>query len=241
MERKNLNPRNIDPSKDGIDHINIYSGGKTKLGQVLSNFYPYDIKTKDGNFMSVEGYWYWLSIENCADKEPLRKLSGIQATELGKKLLTYKNRRIDDKFQEKIEKAIWYKFKRLSGYLKPKYYDLPFEYYYNFDSGVIDKKDEYSWMIEVIEKQRKSLIEIIEKDKKETATRLHLENLKCPNCGFEKLCTYADLKVQLPIENYDNIDFKKMNLSRVLLLEVNNQEIHCYKCGATVSIKNEVE
>ena len=28
----------IDPSKDGIDHINIYSKGKTELGKYLSNF-----------------------------------------------------------------------------------------------------------------------------------------------------------------------------------------------------------
>ena len=50
----------INPKQDGISHVNIYSQGKTELGRMLSNFYHYQVITKDGNFTSVEGYWYWL-------------------------------------------------------------------------------------------------------------------------------------------------------------------------------------
>jgi hypothetical protein len=31
-------PEYTDPTTDGIDHINIYSKGYTKLGRLLSNF-----------------------------------------------------------------------------------------------------------------------------------------------------------------------------------------------------------
>lgn len=51
----------LDPTKDGIDHINVYSKGKTALGRFLSNFAETDLETKDGHFASVEAYWYWLT------------------------------------------------------------------------------------------------------------------------------------------------------------------------------------
>ena len=68
---------------DGIDHINIYSKGKTLIGRQLSNFaeIPFD-HPKHGKFMSVEGYWYWLS---CKD-DILRKLSGFKAKEYGREI-----------------------------------------------------------------------------------------------------------------------------------------------------------
>lgn len=50
----------IDHNKDGIDHINIYSKGRTALGRFLSNFAQAEIETEDGEFASIEGYWYWL-------------------------------------------------------------------------------------------------------------------------------------------------------------------------------------
>lgn len=50
----------LNPNKDGIDHINVYSGSRTELGKMLSNFYHFEIETKDGKFQSVEAYWFWL-------------------------------------------------------------------------------------------------------------------------------------------------------------------------------------
>jgi hypothetical protein len=51
----------INPHKDGIDHINIYSRGKTEVGRQLSNFAHTPFTHKDyGYFNSVEGLWYYL-------------------------------------------------------------------------------------------------------------------------------------------------------------------------------------
>lgn len=54
----------VNPELDGIDHINVYSQGKTKLGRLLSNFAntPFEIPGL-GRFQSVESYWYYGSRE----------------------------------------------------------------------------------------------------------------------------------------------------------------------------------
>lgn len=70
----------IDPNEDGISHINVYSKGRTGIGRFLSNFTFYPIHTVDGEFHSIEGYWYWLT---CRD-DRLRYLHGYEAKKLGR-------------------------------------------------------------------------------------------------------------------------------------------------------------
>lgn len=154
----------IIPMEDGIYHINIYSKGKTELGQMLSNFAKFPIETVDGKFMSVEGYWYFLSIdEKVPEREQLRSVYGFEAKRLGKEILQKtnngRNSRFDENFEQKILKAIWYKFKRNTHLLKPEYYNLPFEHYYNYNGKVVNVKNKYLWMVEGIEKMRDALIE----------------------------------------------------------------------------------
>jgi predicted NAD-dependent protein-ADP-ribosyltransferase YbiA (DUF1768 family) len=72
----------LDPSKDGIDHINVYSKGATKLGRFLSNFAYSPIETEDGHFDSIEGYWYWLGCK----LDVLRTVHGWEAKRLGREL-----------------------------------------------------------------------------------------------------------------------------------------------------------
>ena len=76
--------RVIDPNLDGITHINVYSGSRTELGRMLSNFCLEEIYTKDGRFMSVEAYWFWLGISpDCKERECMRDLFGYQAKAKG--------------------------------------------------------------------------------------------------------------------------------------------------------------
>jgi hypothetical protein len=74
------------PSNDGITHINLYSKGKTKLGQLLSNFAhtPF-ISPLYGQFASLEGFWYWLATGQCIDR--LRTLYGYAAKKEGQAYL----------------------------------------------------------------------------------------------------------------------------------------------------------
>ena len=53
-------PKILKPENDGIDHINVYSKGKTVLGRALSNFSYSRIRIPFlGTFLSVEAFWYW--------------------------------------------------------------------------------------------------------------------------------------------------------------------------------------
>ena len=150
----------INPNEDGVTHVNIYSKGKTELGRMLTNFAKFPIHTKeDGDFMSVEGYWYWLSIEDCKEKEILRKVYGFWAKKTGKELLEKYNKRFDENFERKILSAIWYKFKRNADLLDEDIANLPFEHYYNYGGKVVDVKDKYQWMFDGIDKMRKKLLE----------------------------------------------------------------------------------
>lgn len=146
----------IDPNDDGVKHINIYSKGKTALGRMLSNFYRANIDTPDGKFLSVEGYWYWLSIEDCPEKEALRNTYGIYAKMLGKKILETKNKRFEPDFENKIMKAIWSKVKQKENLALfiPKYRDLPFEHYYNYGGKIVNVKEKYRWLIDRITDMR---------------------------------------------------------------------------------------
>jgi hypothetical protein len=155
----------IDPNLDGISHINIYSQGKTILGRMLSNFYQYLIKTDDGAFASVEGYWYWLGIADCEEKECLRKLYGYNAKKKGTELRKKHGTRLDDDFEKKIIKAIWYKVRRHEYMFQKEMALLPFEHYYNFGGKVVDVKDNYTWMMEGISKMRNYILNKGEKQK----------------------------------------------------------------------------
>jgi len=142
------------PNQDGVTHINIYSKGRTDFGKMLSNFYKFPISAVDGNFESVEGYWYWLNICECEDKEVLRKLYGFKAKDTGLKILQYTNCRWDNDFEKKITATIWYKFERNIHLLIDEYMDLPFEHYFVSGENIRDAKRRYPWMIGAIDKMR---------------------------------------------------------------------------------------
>lgn len=71
------------PEDDGITHINVYSQGKTQLGQLLSNFaYTPFTHPEHGSFLCIEGWWYWIMTGD----EALRKTNGFKSKQLGKTL-----------------------------------------------------------------------------------------------------------------------------------------------------------
>lgn len=146
-----------DSAYDGLEHINIYSKGRTSLGRFLTNFENYPFNCEDGYFSSVEGYWYWLSADGSDQREELRNLSGNDAKKLGKKISTGK--RLDQKeFARKISEAIKIKILKnpeMKQELMEK--NLPLDHYYDF-SGKIVKLDKYYWIVRAILNIRHDLI-----------------------------------------------------------------------------------
>ena len=52
------------PENDGLDHINVYSKSRSKLGRMLSNFAHTPITINEIRFESVESWWYWKKMNN---------------------------------------------------------------------------------------------------------------------------------------------------------------------------------
>lgn len=91
----------LDPNGDGINHINIYSKGRTNLGMLLSpfTFTPFKVDSY-GDFNSLEGYYHWVSTGMQHDQ--FRFVYGLEAKRLGKAFPKVPN----DKFVEIISSGI---------------------------------------------------------------------------------------------------------------------------------------
>lgn len=91
----------LDPLNDGVDHINVYSNGRTELGRQLSNLahMPF-VHPRYGKFASVEGFWHWVSTG--MEHDILRSLHGLEALRKGR---TYPMVMIDN-FEEIIKSGI---------------------------------------------------------------------------------------------------------------------------------------
>lgn len=136
----------MNPNQDGITHINIYSKGKTNLGQFLTNFAHSPITTGDGNFVSVEGYWYWLSNR----QEAMRTVFGWNAKKTGKSYFRI-IQLTEQEFQSKIREVCWIKIHSNPAMLNLfKESVLPFTHYYVFSNNVV-KDAGYKWITEMWE------------------------------------------------------------------------------------------
>jgi len=140
---------NYEVDGDGITHINIYSKGKTHLGRYLTNFACTPIVTVDGNFNSVEGYWYWLSNHD----DVMRTLYGFNAKKVGRSLpRTFELTHMD--FELKIREACWIKLHSdqvmLDTFVAST---LPFTHYYVFSNGFA-KDAGFSWLVDMWEQFR---------------------------------------------------------------------------------------
>ncbi len=140
----------FDLENDGIDHINIYSKGKTEIGRWLSNFtHEPIIVPEHGNFSSIEGYWYWLGTRN----ERLRTAIGFGAKQLGKSLESQFIEGFDDYIRKAIDIKLKSNRKMLVIFSLTK---LPFTHYYVYGDKQIDAG--HKWILEHFE-NRRSLLE----------------------------------------------------------------------------------
>jgi hypothetical protein len=142
----------FDPKNDGEDHINVYSRGKTNLGKWLSNFTREPIETEDGEFNSIEGYWYWLGTR----KELLREASGYQAKRIGR-TFRVKHRLSTKEFKRKIKKAFNLKLKA-NNKMRKKFIQstLPLVHYYVEGERLIFVPKHY-WLFKYMERKREKL------------------------------------------------------------------------------------
>lgn len=150
----------IDPTKDGIDHINIYSKGETELGQWLSNFAHTPIDLPEGRFNSLEGYWYYLlTPDDVPEKDILKKCWGFETKKLGRKLteqdwptnfeLVHFKYKFTMAMQDKIDQH-----PIIKNLLKES--TLPFKHYYLYNDKLIEPKN-CKWILDFWEDYRNTI------------------------------------------------------------------------------------
>lgn len=137
----------LDPEKDGITHINVYSRGRTQLGVFLSNFpyTPFEHPTY-GHFASMEAFWHYIST-GCR-LEGIRTLTGIEAKHYAK---GYPQVTIPN-FHEEIKFAIECKINAYPLHkAKLLLNTLPLRHYFVFSGNVVVDQPHFIWQTKHIE------------------------------------------------------------------------------------------
>lgn len=143
----------LDPSQDGVTHINVYSKGATELGRLLSNFAhtPFEHPIF-GSFLSMEGYWYY--VKTGFQYQELRHFHGAACKSYAKTLPAVEFAH----FKEAILDGIRCKLKQNRNILQLlQESTLPLTHYYFYGTlsnpKVIDQP-QHMWQIEEIERIR---------------------------------------------------------------------------------------
>ncbi len=132
----------IDPNKDGVDHINIYSKGQTCLGRYMSNFAYFSFVYNDEHFPSVEHWWYYQLTQNddCF-------LSIYLPATIKKRMQEYiKNNNIETKqidkhkLKEILTNKILSNHSNLVAFINSS---LPFKHYYTFGDKVVLANEQF--------------------------------------------------------------------------------------------------
>lgn len=144
---------------DGVDHLNVFSRGRTQLGQDLSNFAHIAINhPKYGFFASLEAYWYWISTGK--RHEELRRLYGSTAKTAG---IRHNPVKVDEaEFVNLIQDGL-----RLKVAQNPKLRDalkkstLPLRHYFVYGNNppVVREQRKHMWQMQCLENIRTALQE----------------------------------------------------------------------------------
>ena len=201
---------NIDPKRDGIDFINVYSRGNTKLGRFLSNMYYAPIDTPYGRFDTIEGYWHYLSLsDNCPDKEQLKTADGFHARKIGQSLREQYGTVERDDFETLISDAL---SEKLALYIDDwdeeyvKIGGVPLKHYYVSSNGkTVDLTRRYKWMLDLLDRYMRYYGG--ENPRTYKANKERAEFLDIANRKISKFLNYM---VYLPVDtaygDFDTVD-----------------------------------
>ncbi len=148
----------IDPKKDGIDHLNVYAMGKTEFGRFFSNMQDSPIELPYlGSFRTIEGLWYYLKDQD----DRYRTATGFDVKKLGKLFKESEDSKLlpPEVFQYIIRNAIIRKAKQHGGLelcRKPEYQNLPLKHYLVYGKNhpnpkVIDITEKFQWWLDIID------------------------------------------------------------------------------------------
>ena len=126
-------PIKINPLRESVDHLNIYSMSRSELGRALSNFNGCGVDHPTlGYFKSLEGAWMYLSRD--AIPERIRTLYGAEAKQYGR------HPKVENPlFKQQILSLSAYRLAQHPRILEMlRSTDLPITHYYTFGKGIVD-------------------------------------------------------------------------------------------------------
>lgn len=128
--------RVLNPDMDGVDHINIYTKGKTRLGRLLTNLADIPVTHPTyGTFRTAEGLWYYM--KTGCKHESLRALSGFDVKKLGTTFPVVWMANFEDSFKIGVRDKILNHPELKQLFTEST---LPFEHYYFYSSSKSDVK-----------------------------------------------------------------------------------------------------
>lgn len=124
------------PDTDGVDHINIYTKGKTEVGRALTNLSPYSFLYEGDRFMSVEGFWYYHKMKILGlPYEHFKVMRGFDAKKAGGKIKHNLSPEQFDEFKLIMIEGMKCRLRQNPKLLKLLVdSDLPFKHYYGYGS-----------------------------------------------------------------------------------------------------------
>lgn len=142
---------------DGLDHVNVYTKGKTLLGRQMSNLSDCHIDhPRYGHFRTLEGLWYFLKTGKT--DEYFRILSGYDCRKRGKEKDTIWNVNFQREFKVGIICKIL-AYPPLENALRLS--ELPFVHYYYYGKDPKNMKlivpKGHEWQMEFWESMRQHL------------------------------------------------------------------------------------
>lgn len=126
-------PLAVNPLKENIVHVNVYSMSRSELGRALSNFNPCGIDHPTlGYFRTLEAAWMYLSRQNVPER--IRTLYGAEAKQYGR------YPKINNpEFNAQILSLSAYRLTQHPRVLELlRSTDLPITHYYTFGKGIVD-------------------------------------------------------------------------------------------------------
>lgn len=148
------------PDTDGIDHINIYTKGKTELGRSLTNLSPYPLIHDGVRFHSMEAFWYYHKLRMLGlTYLHFSTMKGFEAKKAGAKIKENLSPEQFEEFKALMIDGMKCRLRQNRQLLQLLVdSDLPFKHYYGYGSTAAGWKivelTRHDWQCELYEEIR---------------------------------------------------------------------------------------
>lgn len=167
----------LDPEKEGLDYINVYSKAKTQLGKRLSHLTVYPTEhPRFGRFDTMEGFWYYLATGMVYER--FRTMSGFEAKAAGKEAKSIPMPEFEDEIRYANCLKLYTHRHILNDLLDSTLPLVHFYCYRNHNGAVVRPANRSVWLMKFFEQIRESGGELLNTIMGEYHAKHHLAPLE---------------------------------------------------------------